>query len=230
MQTFMSFFGEFICLLMFFVQTRYNQEAIDSYTRRKEEAEEKGLVPKYSKFKVAVPAMCDFFSSTLQFAGLILISSSIYQMLKGGTIILTAIFSVLFLKRKLKSYHYIGIILTVMGVTVVGLSSFIVSGEDDDQDSDYRNRFIGLALVLISLVFNGFMYVSEESLLNKYYIEPFELVGWEGFWGVVLYTIAIPVLNLIPCPYDPKGYENDLCAGDHIEDFPLFVKEATYSW
>ena len=84
--------------------------------------------------------------------------------------------------------------------------------------------------MLLSLVFNGFMYVSEENLLNKYYIEPFELVGWEGFWGVVLYTIAIPVLNLIPCPYDPKGYENDLCAGDHIEDFPLFVKEATYSW
>jgi len=53
-------------------------------------------------------------------------------MLKGGTIILTAIFSVLFLKRKLKSYHYIGIILTVLGITIVGLSSFLVSGEDGD--------------------------------------------------------------------------------------------------
>ncbi len=75
-------------------------------------------------------------------------------MLKGGTIILTAIFSVLFLKRKLKSYHYIGIILTVIGITIVGLSSFLISGEDGDQDEDFGNRFIGLGLVLISLVFN----------------------------------------------------------------------------
>ncbi len=144
-------------------------------------------------------------------------------MLKGGTIILTAIFSVLFLKRKLKSYHYIGIILTVIGITIVGLSSFLISGEDGDQDEDFGNRFIGLGLVLISLVFNGFMYVSEENLLNQYYIEPFELVGWEGFWGVILYTIAIPILNLIPCPYNPAGYSKDLCAGEYIEDFPLFV-------
>jgi drug/metabolite transporter (DMT)-like permease len=128
----MSFFGEFICLGMFFLQTRINQKALDAHAKRKEEAEEQGLSTEFSKLKVAVPAMCDFFSSTLQFAGLILISSSIYQMLKGGTIILTAIFSVLFLKRKLKSYHYIGIILTVMGVTIVGLSSFLISGEDDD--------------------------------------------------------------------------------------------------
>ena len=31
--------------------------------------------------------------------------------------------------------------------------------------------------MLISLVFNGFMYVSEERLLDKYYMEPFEIVG-----------------------------------------------------
>jgi hypothetical protein len=74
------------------------------------------------------------------------------------------------------------------------------------------------------------MYVSEESLLNKYYLEPFELVGWEGFWGTILYVIAIPILNIIPCPYNPVGYEKDLCAGEYIEDFPLFINEATYKW
>ena len=61
-------------------------------------------------------------------------------------------------------------------------------------------------------------------------MEPFELVGWEGFWGVLLYVIAIPILGSIPCPYDPKGYEDDLCSGKTIEDFPLFIKEATSSW
>ena len=78
--------------------------------------------------------MCDFVSSTLQFAGLILISSSIYQMMKGGTIILTAVFSVMFLKRKLRSYHYLGILFTVLGITIVGLSTFLVKGERNGQD------------------------------------------------------------------------------------------------
>ena len=83
-------------------------------------------------------------------------------MLRGGTIILTAIFSVIFLKRKLKSYHYIGIILTVMGVTIVGFSSFVAEGESDDQADDSANRFIGIGFILISLIFNGLMYVTEE--------------------------------------------------------------------
>ena len=89
---------------------------------------------------------------------------------------------------------------------------------------------MGLILILISLIFNGFMYVSEEKLLDKYYIEPFEIVGWEGAWGCLLFVIAIPILNFIPCPYNPSGYDDDLCAGGHIEDFGMFLREATSSW
>ena len=151
-------------------------------------------------------------------------------MLRGGTIILTAVFSVVFLKRKLKSYHYIGIILTVTGVTIVGLSSFVVEGDSDDQDDDYTKRFVGILLTLVSLVFHGLMYITEEQVFHKYYVEPFEMVGWEGFFGVLLYVVAIPILNIIPCPYNPEGYDGDLCAGKHIEDISLFIKEATYTW
>ena len=117
-----------------------------------------------------------------------------------------------------------------MGVTIVGFSSFVAEGESDDQADDSANRFIGIGFILISLIFNGLMYVTEENLINKYYIEAFEIVGWEGFWGVLLFVIAIPILNVIPCPYDPAGYEDDLCAGKHVEDFSLFIKEATYTW
>ena len=49
MQTFMSFFGEFLCLLMFFFSTRMSQKAVEEYARRKEEAEEQGLETKVSK-------------------------------------------------------------------------------------------------------------------------------------------------------------------------------------
>ena len=65
MQTFMSFFGEMLCLIMFFVLTRRNQASIDAHSQRKKEAREQGLLTEVNKWRIAVPAMCDFTASTL---------------------------------------------------------------------------------------------------------------------------------------------------------------------
>ena len=46
-------------------------------------------------------------------------------MLRGGVIVITAIFSILFLKRKLYVHHLIGCLGAVAGIAIVGVSNFI---------------------------------------------------------------------------------------------------------
>jgi drug/metabolite transporter (DMT)-like permease len=81
-----------------------------------------------NKFLLAIPAICDFFTSTLHYIALNFISGSIYQMLRGGTIITTCIFSVLVLKIKIQKSQYLGSGLALIGVVIVGVSNYMFSG------------------------------------------------------------------------------------------------------
>ena len=83
-----------------------------------------------NKFLLAVPAFCDFVTSTLQYISLNFISGSVYQMMRGGTIVTTFIFSIVFLKAKVKKSQIAGCILAFAGVTIVGLSNMVFSSSD----------------------------------------------------------------------------------------------------
>lgn len=83
-----------------------------------------------NKFLLAVPAFCDFVTSTLQYISLNFISGSVYQMMRGGTIVTTFIFSIVFLKAKVKKSQIGGCILAFAGVTIVGLSNMVFSSSD----------------------------------------------------------------------------------------------------
>ncbi len=54
-----------------------------------------------NKFLLAIPAMCDFVTSTLKYIALNFIPGSVYQMMRGGTIVTTFLFSIIFLKIKI---------------------------------------------------------------------------------------------------------------------------------
>ncbi len=45
--------------------------------------------------------------------------------MRGGTLIFTALFSKIILKKRLYRYHYAGIILMIIGLGVVGLANFL---------------------------------------------------------------------------------------------------------
>lgn len=58
-------------------------------------------------------------------------SASSFQMLRGAVIIFTGLLSVSFLGRRLEPSQWIGILVTILGLVVVGLADF-VSGHGDD--------------------------------------------------------------------------------------------------
>lgn len=69
--------------------------------------------------------MCDFITSTLHYIALNFVSGSIYQMMRGGTIVTTLLFSITILKVKVQPKMIVGAMLAVVGVIIVGVSNFI---------------------------------------------------------------------------------------------------------
>lgn len=76
---------------------------------------------------LAIPASLDLISSTLQLTALNFIPGSVYQMMRGGTIITTFIFSICFLKAKILRHMVVGSVLALIGITVVGVSNVLFS-------------------------------------------------------------------------------------------------------
>lgn len=58
-------------------------------------------------------------------------SASSFQMLRGAVIIFTGLLSVAFLGRRLVVSQWVGIMITILGLVIVGLADF-VSGHKDD--------------------------------------------------------------------------------------------------
>ena len=61
----------------------------------------------------------------------------------GAVIIFTGIFSVVFLKQKLRYFHWAGIVTVMAGLIVVGMSDFL---SDASSDVNMRNVIIGAFL------------------------------------------------------------------------------------
>lgn len=79
---------------------------------------------------------------------LTMIPASIYQMLRGMIIIVTAGMSILFLKRKLFRHHWTSIGVIFTGVALVGLAA-VLTPKDPNVDAETVNP-IGIMLVVIS--------------------------------------------------------------------------------
>ena len=75
--------------------------------------------------KIAIPAICDCGASTLQLFALNFTAGSIYQMMRGGTIITTFIFSIIMLKMKPKRYQMVGSLMAFVGIGLVGTAAMV---------------------------------------------------------------------------------------------------------
>ena len=84
----------------------------------------------------ALPALCrltlpsasqvaDLAATTLSNIGLIYITVSVYQMLRGAVIVWNTLFGVVFLGKRLNGLHYTGLTLAMVGIVVVGAASLL---------------------------------------------------------------------------------------------------------
>lgn len=92
-------------------------------------AEEK---KRQNPFAIAMPAALDIVATILMNTGLLSVTASVYQMMRGAEMIFAALLAVTVLRRRLNRLHYLGLTCCVGGIVLVGLAS-VFSGSGGSQ-------------------------------------------------------------------------------------------------
>jgi len=124
------FIGESCCMVVFLINQKREQRANNgdiTLSPALREAEAQGLKTKINPLLIAIPAMCDVVASTLMFIALTMVDASVYQMMRGLIVFITALFSIIFLKRVLYRHHYTALCFIVGGIALVGVSSVLAA-------------------------------------------------------------------------------------------------------
>ena len=81
---------------------------------------------------VSIPACFDICGSTLMFIALTMCAASVYQMMRGVIVVITAVMAILFLGRKQFAHHWLSLFTIVLGVFIVGFVSIMASHKEAD--------------------------------------------------------------------------------------------------
>jgi uncharacterized membrane protein len=94
------------------------------------------------------------------FVALTMCAASIYQMMRGIIVVITAGMAMVFLGKKQYLHHYVSLFAIVSAVSMVGLVGIAISNKlaDENPDSDEQTSVtkpLGIILLLISQCFTG---------------------------------------------------------------------------
>ncbi len=166
----------------------------------------RGVLSGFGILLLSLPAICDIIGTTLMNAGLLMVAASIYQMTRGALVLFVGLFSLIFLGRKLHLFQWLSLVGVVLGVALVGLAGAIqpdskekatslITLADDPAAADAVRVILGVLLIAGAQIFTATQFVLEESLLERSSIEPIEVVGWEGLFGLSVTLIGMLVLH-----------------------------------
>lgn len=215
--TFCMFIGEFICLGIYYIQEclknkketqdlkeEGNEETKNCEIKTQENSEGKeDSLPEPKWYIYPIATFFDLGGSTIIFISLTFLASSVFEMLNGAVIILTAIGSIIFLKRKYYSHHYFSMGIVIAGLIIIALDAVL---QDEGKS---KNPILGIILCIGGQVFYVVIYMIEETLLKGYKVSPLKVVGLEGFWGTVIYIVLFFPFYFIRC--ESWGMFQSLC-------------------
>ena len=220
--TFGMFIGESFSLILFYFSNKKNKiKNIEKLTELKDKKDNINLLnsndtptntensnkKKIAKYYIFIlPALCDFFGSTIATFGLVYLSSSIYQMMRGILIIFVMILSIIILKSKMVAHNYLGALILIIGLILTGISPMVEG--DDEENSEFK----GIILIIISQIFSAIQYVVEEKIVRSYTVDSFQMVGFEGMWGSIVYIVVLIIFQFIKCNDFNTNLKKNICA------------------
>ncbi|KAL4505398.1 hypothetical protein ABPG72_002460 [Tetrahymena utriculariae] len=224
--TFCYFLGESLCYIFCVLRIKkgsHGQETKSISHNLQLDIQASSKLPLFGLY----PAVLDGIAMTLQYSSLTLISPSVYQILRGGVIIVTAILSVIVLKRKLNILNLVGLFVVLLGIIIVGGANLAFGIQQNKGDlSDSNDQVIGYTLIIVSLFANGMLFIQEEKIISTHKnIKPLDLVAFEGVWGVIYYSAFLIILNLIPCSGRFCVYQNSSSTYGTIESISVFFNQ-----
>ena len=198
--TYGMFIGEMFSLIGYAItqiqkrqkeKSKINDESL--ITDGSEEGNHEPAKPEASNFIFASTAMCDLCATTLNTFGITYLSSSIYQMFRGFELLFIMLFSKIFLGNKIYRHHALGVGSVITGLFCVGLTAVIYKG------ADAKNPYVGMLFLFCAQFFSSTQYTIQEKLIKAYSVNSFQLVGFEGLWGALVYTLMLFIFQHVNC-------------------------------
>jgi len=157
---------------------------------------------------LVVPCVCDLLCTLLLVVAQLFITASMWQMMRGTVIIITAILKRAVLNHKLRRHMWAGVCVIGLAMVIVASSSFI--GSSNSTSSEHKNgAIIGILLVLLGCLAQGVQYIFEEKVMAVDDVPPLVVIGFEGAWGVILCILVVyPAAYMIPGSDVGGCYEN----------------------
>ena len=169
---------------------------------------EKKLPPIPSNFIFFITAGCDLLATTINTFGLTYLVTSMYQMMRGAELFFVCLWSKIFLKNPIYRHAILGVGFLIFGLFLVGLNSVIKKNDNLD---NAKNPLVGIILMLTSQLFSSTEYIFQEKFIKQYDVHPFQLVGFEGLWGSLMYAVLLLIFQYVDCNGWNKELEEGIC-------------------
>lgn len=148
---------------------------------------------------LSIPTVFDLVATVLMNIGLLTVTASVYQMMRGAEMLFAALFAILFLARRLNKFHFGGIACCVVGIALVGASS-VLSGQGGTAVAVTQGQIIlGMTLIVMSQAVQAAQITFEDYFMSQMAISPMKIVGYEGVVGASLMLfVMLPLVRLLP--------------------------------
>ena len=204
------------------------QEQKEKEKKEDDDDEEKKVKPPVpTNLIFAITASCDLFATTINTFGLTYLATSMFQMMRGLELFFVCLWSKIFLKNPIYRHAVLGIGSLIFGLSLVGANSII---HDDENKDNAKNPVVGIILLCTSQLFTSTEYVFQERFVKHYEVHAFQLVGFEGLWGAIMYTILLIIFQNISCDSWTASLKDGICSENdkkkyHIEDTLFAFKQ-----
>mmetsp|Transcript_45934 Transcript_45934/g.143750 ORF Transcript_45934/g.143750 Transcript_45934/m.143750 type:complete len:276 (-) Transcript_45934:775-1602(-) len=197
MMLLLMFLGMVPALFIFEVQQRMRPPA------------KRESVPRSLLIALIIPCVCDLICTVLLLEAQLYITASMWQMLRGTVIIITAVLKRLVLQKELHTHMWAGVWVIAAAMALTAMTTLLDPASQGDSGKDPR---IGISLVLLGCLAQGVQYVFEEKVMSADNAPPLVVIGMEGLWGTVLTILVVyPVAYALPGE-DHGSMENPLDA------------------
>jgi len=116
--------------------------------------------------------LLDFTTSTLSYFALTVVNASIDMMFNGATPIFTCFFALCIMKQRLYGYNWVAVVFVIIGMVLVGLSTFLFLDSDTSFDDIYI-LVVAYIMLVVSVGVSALFYIVEEWVVGKFFLIPF---------------------------------------------------------
>jgi hypothetical protein len=129
--------------------------------------------------------------------GLLYLSASVWQMLRGALTIFSALLHAFALKRPQTNYMWAGVMMVTLALVVVGFAA-VTSNGVGGSDVSSGMIILSIALTVGAQFLRAIQVILEDYFVHDAAISSFLIVGVEGLWGVLAkVAIFLPICQNI---------------------------------